>query len=662
MLKYVDIDFEFNSSADLNLNLVCCCYKLSDTGEEGEQWLFRNAAAYALLAKKLEAFRDQGYKFRAFGATAECRSILSMKTDPRRFDWIDLYLEWRQLQNCNDEFNYGTYFAHGEKLKSEKPHRNPRRNQGRNMVEISAGIVGCVGRLLEISRDSKHKDDMRDLILSNPEEFTPDEKRAILDYCHEDVRDLAAIHEAMEEPLSKMTGLSPEEVLEVQFNRGRYAANLAHMERSGFPIDMDALENLIRNTEQIKREATLNMNTVYPFFRRKETKELTPSWSFSNAMFQKFVKESGNADKWPVSEKTKKFKKDDKTLEKYRFLPEIEALHQTNKLLRNLTWFSDYDSSRFKDSMGPDGVLRPFFGPFGTQTGRNAPPASQFILAMSSWLRVLVRPPRGRSLISIDYKSQEFAIGAICSKDENLADSYRSGDPYLAFAILCKAIPEDGTKESHPEERQLYKSVVLGLSYGMRAASLSQHIAASIGRPVSEKQANKYIKQHEKVYKTYWKWRAQVLRYYERTGRYVLSDGWTLGPDNNNGLSVQNFPVQGVAQCVLRLAMDKAMDRGIEVISGLHDAIYAMADQDQAEDQARILGEAMTEAVQEELWTEGMQLDIGLDVEIHHHEDDWIEDKGRRDYENYNKFLKHMSTDEDKENKIKELFYPELMN
>ena len=658
-MKYLDIDFEFNHSSEKVLNLVCCCIKLSDTGKEADYWLHNNLNTWERLLEDLEDYNNQGYIFRAFGAVAEGRSILSLGGQPRDFKWIDLYMEWRQLQNCNDEYNYGTYFAFGKKLVSEKPHRNPRRNRHRNMTPIPPSLVGATGRLLEICRDTAHKDDMRDLILSNPKEFTDHEKEQIIHYCYEDVRDIAALHKAMEVPLCKMAAIDTDVLHDIQLWRGRYAMNLANMERTGFPIDMPALSNLIRNTYEIKRGAIESMNELYPFFRRKRSQALKPDWQFTNQKFQQFVREKGLESRWPTSEKTGGFKKDEETLEKFRHITEVEALHQTNKLLQNLTWFSNYESSRFKDSMGSDGILRPFFGPFGTQTGRNAPPASQFILAMSSWLRVLVRPPKDRAIISIDYKSQEFAIGAICSGDKNLADSYRSGDPYLAFAKLCGAIPADGTKDTHPKERQLYKSVVLGLSYGMRAASLAGHIAASIGKHVSEKEAGKYIKQHEKVYRQYWKWRDQVLHFYNKHGRYVLVDGWTLGPDNNNGLSVQNFPVQGVAQCVLRAAMDKAMDRGIEVMSGLHDAIYAISDREEAEEKAKILGEAMTEAVEEILWTEDNQLDIGLDVEIHYHEDDWVEDKGRADYERFKQFLEFMETEEDLERKILNTFYKE---
>lgn len=659
MRKYIDIDFEFNRSAEETLNLVCAVYNLTGSDEYHRRWLYHDEDAWDRFAHELVELREAGYTLRAFGAVAECRSLLSLGVNPREFPVVDLYMEWKQLRNCNDEYKYGLYFnAEGEKKYSVKPHRNPRRNKGRDMTEIGNGLVAAVARLLGVNRDAKHKDEMRDLILSNPLDFSEEEKTAILDYCEEDVRDIPALHKAMEKPLLDMTGMDPETLLEAQLWRGRYAANLAHQEATGFPIDMPALKNLVHNIPQVRRTVIEDLNKEEHLYRRKkQSGSLEISYSFSNAQFKEFIERQGLAHEWPKSEKTGAFKRDSDTVEHYRYMPQIEKMYQVDKTLRNLNWFSDFENSSFRENLGSDGVLRPFFGPFGTQTGRNAPPASQFILAMASWLRVLVRPPEDEAVISIDYKSQEFAIGAICSGDKNLADSYRSGDPYLAFAKLCGAVPENGTKESHPTERNLYKSVVLGLSYGMRAASLAKHISISVGYTVTEKQAMKYIKQHEKVYKTYWKWRDKVLHYYQRTGRYVLNDGWTLGPDNSNNLSVQNFPVQGVAQCVLRVAMDKALDKGVKVCSGLHDAIYARSKREEAEEKARILGECMTEAVQEELWSDKMQLDIGLDVEIHYHEDDWVEDKGRSDYEKLKQFLKPIKTDVEKEKEILELFY-----
>ena len=50
--------------------------------------------------------------------------------------------------------------------------------------------------------------------------------------------------------------------------------------------------------------------------------------------------------------------------------------------------------------------------------------------------------------------------------------AYNSGDPYLAFAKQAGAVPEDATKESHAAERELFKTCVLGVQYGMGEETL----------------------------------------------------------------------------------------------------------------------------------------------------------------------------------------------
>jgi DNA polymerase I len=57
-----------------------------------------------------------------------------------------------------------------------------------------------------------------------------------------------------------------------------------------------------------------------------------------------------------------------------------------------------------------------------------------------------------------------------------MMDAYRSGGPYLSFGKQAGRIPPDGTKQTHGPERDLFKACVLGVQYGMGAASLAGRI------------------------------------------------------------------------------------------------------------------------------------------------------------------------------------------
>ena len=117
--------------------------------------------------------------------------------------------------------------------------------------------------------------------------------------------------------------------------------------------------------------------------------------------------------------------------------------------------------------------------PFRTKTGRNMPSNSRYVFGMASWLRSLVRPEPGRAIAYLDWSQQEFGIGAVLSRDSAMIQAYETGDPYLAFGKQAGLIPPSGTKQTHKAERDQCKSCVLGVQYGMEAASLAHRI----GRP-----------------------------------------------------------------------------------------------------------------------------------------------------------------------------------
>ena len=57
---------------------------------------------------------------------------------------------------------------------------------------------------------------------------------------------------------------------------------------------------------------------------------------------------------------------------------------------------------------------------------------------------------------------KEYLLAALIAKDKKMQESYESGDPYLSFAKLAGAVPQDATKQSHAETRDLYKTITLG--------------------------------------------------------------------------------------------------------------------------------------------------------------------------------------------------------
>jgi hypothetical protein len=94
----------------------------------------------------------------------------------------------------------------------------------------------------------------------------------------------------------------------------------------------------------------------------------------------------------------------------------------------------------------------------------------------SAWLRSLIRPEPGMAVAYLDWSQQELAIAAALSGDKKMQNAYESGDFYLTFAKMAGAVPPDATKESHAAVREQFKTVALGVLYGLSAEGLARKL------------------------------------------------------------------------------------------------------------------------------------------------------------------------------------------
>ena len=695
----VFLDFEFRRSQDPVLDLVSCSLQWYDHEGQAtpvvEWWLFRDEDAQADLRQALEDLRDSGAVFVGYGMAAECRSMQSLGLDPHGFRLVDLYAEWRQLTFNNEECEFGVYFTEtGFRRVSVAPSFQKERNRGKDNNKVGAGLTAAVGQCFGEFLDTAHKRAMRDLILSAPD-FTDVERREVMAYCSSDIVYLPDLFFELSRRLARALHgqLSAEEIRRAQLLRGGFVASIAKMEAEGFPLRVEAVRNLRRNFEAARDTIIRDLvENHFPFFLRvkRRASDLLGAWVDKESQFRAFLDSRGLLSKWPrtVDEDTGKptatLSREDKVLAEYDGVPELRAYRQARKLIRQLQWFREPDEMKrrkegdFFDTVGADDRQRAFLGPFGTQTGRNAPKASRFIPAMSSWLRVLIEPPPGWVVYGIDWASQEFAIAAVMSRDANMMAAYQSGDPYLYFAIRAGAVSEvDGEawkwekkarKSSHevttPERdelfhrvtelRNLFKSTTLGLQYGMGKEKLAVKLTVDTGRRVTVDEADRLIQLHRRVYPTYWAWLEKVSNHYERKGVLTLWDGWALLGDNENFLSVRNFPVQGTGSVTMREAVRRGHREGLRILTPLHDAIYGICREDEAEEHPATLGRCMDEAVSAVL---GDRLKIRQDLGIHRHGEPWVEEKGEKFYKLLGKYLEPMETEEDLRVKLLETIF-----
>jgi hypothetical protein len=324
----------------------------------------------------------------------------------------------------------------------------------------------------------------------------------------------------------------------------------------GYPINYTALKRFSGDTNKILRQEAEEVNRQYP--------EIKPFiW---NSKTQRYVQKAAPLRAWIEAQNHPHWLRTDKGALSLS-LDAWEQFYDSNspslggamrKYLRTKQSLNGFlprgvGSKRrsFWEFVGDDHRVRPYFGIYGAQSARSQPAATGFLPLKANWMRAFIQPPKGRAIVGIDYGSQEVLISALLSEDGEMIKAYESGDPYMYFAKLDGAIPWDGTKEGYANERSIYKTVTLGISYLMGARSLAFKLTGN-----------------------------HIEDYFDAGSfaKVKLPCGWYMWADNPNRKSVGNVPIQGFGSSIMRKAVALAQDRGLNVIYTLHDAIYVEYD------------------------------------------------------------------------------------
>jgi DNA polymerase-1 len=256
---------------------------------------------------------------------------------------------------------------------------------------------------------------------------------------------------------------------------------------------------------------------------------------------------------------------------------------------------------------------------FRSRTGRNQPSNSKYIFGPSVWLRGLIKPPPGHGAAYVDWSQQEFGIAAALSGDLAMQAAYQSGDPYLTFAKQAGAVPVDATKETHGPQRELFKTCILGVQYGMGASSLALRIAQP------EIVARDLLRAHRETYRRFWTWSDAALDTAMLTGSLHTVFGWSERvSEDSNPRSLRNFPMQANGAEMLRIACCLATERGVEVCAPVHDAVLICAPLERLEEDIARMQAAMTEASRAVLGG----FELGTDAQITKHPDRYMDPRG----------------------------------
>jgi DNA polymerase-1 len=242
-------------------------------------------------------------------------------------------------------------------------------------------------------------------------------------------------------------------------------------------------------------------------------------------------------------------------------------------------------------SVGSDGRNRALLGPFGTKTSRNAPRASQFAFGPAKWIRFFISPPPGLALVHRDYCQQEVQIAAVLSGDEALLAACAGNDVYLGIAKQLGFAPEGATDETHPEVRALFKTVVLGIQYGLMTRSLATRTGISLY------EAGEILARLRARFLTFERYTAHIADLAGLNLEISTPFGWTMRcPPGINPRTVRNFPIQSTGSEIMRTACILAGRRGIRIVCPVHDAFMAEGEVGQIEDVSIELDRVMRDA------------------------------------------------------------------
>ncbi len=541
-------DFEYVAHGGDRLEPVCMIAKELRTGRILRIW---PDGLHKLEAPPFPCGPDS--LFIAYFASAELGCFLALGWPmPARI--LDLYAEFRAVTN-------GLLLPSGR------------------------GLLGALVYFGLPHMGGEEKEDMRKLILSGGP-WNATQTKDILNYCESDVDALVRLLPVMTPTIASSTQRLGQALL-----RGRYMAAVARMEWAGVPVDVSTWRRLRDAWEGIKGELILDIDRDFGVYE---------GLTFKRDQFEAYLINSGI--EWPRLDSGVLALDDDTFKGLAQRHPQLAPLRQLRQTLSGLRLNAL--------QVGKDGRNRCLLSPFGARTGRNTPSNTEFVFGPSKWLRGLIKPAPGHGLAYCDWANHEISVAAALSGDRKLMEAYRSGDPYLAFAMQANLVPRDATKETHRAMRDLAKTTVLGINYGMSAYGIAQRIG------IGEIDARHMLQRHRETYRSFWNWTEGNINTALLGMPLQTVFGWPLrlGPGSNvNTRSLQNYPMQANGAEMMRLAACMATEAGLAVCAPVHDAFLLEAPLDQLEAAATQLREIMVEASRLVLRVPGLECRVDVD-------------------------------------------------
>jgi len=426
-------------------------------------------------------------------------------------------------------------------------------------------IAGALRYFCEDELDVAHKQDMRDRIVQGPP-FTAQERHEFISYCEDDVQALVRLVPHIIPIIRSL----PHAMF-----RAKFQWAIAQQERRGVPTD-PLLRTIRSQWSGMQLDLVTEMDRPFGIY---EIEDDEPHWR--KERFKAYVQRHHMS--WPTYENGQLDETDQTFREMAGKYPFIEPLRELRYSLSKL---------RLNDlQVGADGRNRTLLGAYGSKSARNQPSNSKYIFGPAKWIRFLITPPPGLALIHRDFCQQEVRIAAVLSGDAALLEACESGDVYLGMAKQLGFLSESMSEAEVKAARALFKTVVLGIQYGLGAPSLAVRTGLSLY------EAAEILARLRAQFRVFEDFVASVL---DHAGVFLevrTPFDWVMQcPPSINPRTVRNFPMQSTGSEILHVACILAERRGIEVVAPVHDAVMAQAPLALIDDVSAALDRAMRDA------------------------------------------------------------------
>ena len=257
-------------------------------------------------------------------------------------------------------------------------------------------------------------------------------KEAVFHYCEEDVEKSAELLRAMLRPGRNTLQVDAQRVM---FWSEYSAKAVARIQAQGMPIDMVVWDLIQENKATIVHALLLKYDPSFGHEDAIYTPDGESAGEWSYERFERWLIREG-IHAWPRLQSGRLDISGDAFRMMYhtpKLGEKIQNLHMLRDSLGVIV--------RAKLPIGPDDRNRPSIFPFGTATGRNAHARSLYNFHAA--MRSLMRFPKGKIGVYLDWKAQEIGVAAARSGDLLLQEAYKS-DVYHALAR---------TREPHPRFR-----------------------------------------------------------------------------------------------------------------------------------------------------------------------------------------------------------------